>query len=103
MGEQRPAADGGLRILADLAVGEERTGIRLRLEIDTLDAYLPGSTEPNDLFTRDHVLPPSQAISLTHQTRPVVLGERRATRLDTPAVGRQPAAMTDSPPNFPCA
>ncbi len=79
MAQQRPAADGALRILADLPVGEERTGIPLRLEIDALDAYLTRITEPNDLYARDHVLPPSQAISLTHQTRPVVLEKVRSS------------------------
>ena len=73
MAQQRPAAGGALRILADFAVGEEQTDIPLRVEIEALDKALEKITEPNDLYAKDHVLPPSHAIKLSHQVRPVVL------------------------------
>ena len=71
--QQQPAAEGALRILADFAVGEEQTDIPLRVEIEALDKALEKITEPNDLYAKDHVLPPSHAIKLSHQVRPVVL------------------------------
>lgn len=73
MAQQRPAAEGALRILADFEVGEEHADIPLKVEIAALDTALEKITEPLEIYVRDHVLPPSHAIKLSHQVRPVVL------------------------------
>jgi hypothetical protein len=73
MAQQRPAAEGALRILADFVVGEEQADIPMKVEIEALDKALATITEPNDLYAKDHILPPSHAIKLSHQVRPVVL------------------------------
>jgi hypothetical protein len=73
MAQQRPAGEGALRILADIALGEEQADIPLRVVVEALDKALEKITEPNELYAKDHVLPPSHAIKLSHQVRPVVL------------------------------
>jgi hypothetical protein len=62
-----------LRILGEYRVGDELSGIPLRLEVDKLSDALTRITEPHPLYADKHVLPPSHMVSLSHQVRPRVL------------------------------
>ena len=62
-----------LRILADYRVGDELSGIPLRLEVEKLQDALTRITEPHPLYADENVLPPSHMVSLSHQVRPKVL------------------------------
>lgn len=71
--EQRAAAPGALRILADYAVGDELQDIPLRIEPAELQASLERITEPLALYSERAVLPPSHVVRLAHIVRPKVL------------------------------
>jgi hypothetical protein len=77
MADQTPAGPGALRILADLAVGDEAHDLPIGLPREHLDRALEVITEAVPAYDQG-VLPPSQAIHLTHQVRRAVLA--RATQ-----------------------
>lgn len=62
-----------LRILGQYKVGDELSGIPIRLEVEKLQDSLKRITEPNPLYADQHILPPSHMVSLSHQVRPKVL------------------------------
>ncbi|WP_293904410.1 hypothetical protein [Phenylobacterium sp.] len=62
-----------LRILGQYRVGDELSGIPLRLEVEKLQDALTRITEPHPLYAQQHVLPPSHVVSLSHQVRPKAL------------------------------
>ncbi|MBS0362806.1 MAG: hypothetical protein JSR98_15630 [Proteobacteria bacterium] len=64
---QAPATPGALRILKDLAVGEEHRDIPVRIEADQLLKSLETLTEPLPAYRDDLILPPSHLVRLTHQ------------------------------------
>lgn len=72
---QAPAQPGRLRILADLAVGDETGGYTLTVEDGYLAASLDRITEPLDLYARDRVLPPSHIVHLAHGSRRHVMAK----------------------------
>ena len=72
--QQQVAVDPSkLRILGAYKVGDEVTGIPIRLEVEKLQDSLKRITEPHALYTERNVLPPSHMVSLSHQVRPRVL------------------------------
>ena len=72
--QQQVAVDPAkLRILGAYKVGDEVTGILIRLEVEKLQDSLKRITEPHALYTEQNVLPPSHMVSLSHQVRPRVL------------------------------
>ncbi len=72
--QQQVAVDSSkLRILGAYKVGDEVTGIPIRLEVEKLQDSLKRITEPHALYTERNVLPPSHMVSLSHQVRPRVL------------------------------
>ena len=72
--QQQAAADPTkLRILGQYKVGDEQTGIPIRLEAEKLQDTLQRITEPHSLYAEQHVLPPSLMVGLSHQVRPRVL------------------------------
>jgi hypothetical protein len=73
LGQQGAVDPAELRILGQYRVGDELTGIPVRLEIDKLHDGLKRITEPHPLYAEQHILPPSHLISLSHQVRPRVL------------------------------
>jgi hypothetical protein len=72
---QAPAAPGSLRILKDIAVGEEHKDIPVRVEAEHLLKSLETLTEPLPVYRDDLVLPPSHLIRLTHQVRKHTVGK----------------------------
>ncbi len=72
---QAQAAPGALRILKDIAVGEEHRDISIRVEADHLLKSLDTLTEPLPVYRDDLVLPPSHLIRLTHQVRKHAVGK----------------------------
>jgi hypothetical protein len=68
-------APGSLRILADYAMGDETSGIPLRVEVDDLQSSLERITEPHRLYTDENVLPPSHLVRLAHGARSKVLAK----------------------------
>ena len=72
---QAPAAPGALRILKELAVGEEHRDIPVRVEAEQLLASLETLTEPLPVYRDELVLPPSHLIRLTHQVRKHTVGK----------------------------
>lgn len=64
---QEPAAPGRLRILGQIAVGEEHKDIPARVEAEHLLKALETLTEPLPAYRDQLVLPPSHLIRLTHQ------------------------------------
>jgi hypothetical protein len=72
--QQQVAVDPSkLRILGQYKVGDELAGIPIRLEMEKLQDSLARITEPNPLYSEQHILPPSHMVSLSHQVRPKVL------------------------------
>jgi hypothetical protein len=77
MASQDPAAEGRLRILADLKVGDEQRGIPLRLDREMLLRTLETITEDIPAYRDENVLPPGLVIHLAHGVRSVVLGQQK--------------------------
>ena len=76
---QEPAMPGRLRILGQIAVGDEHKDIPVRVEAEHLLKALETLTEPLPAY-RDHlVLPPSHLIRLTHQVRKHTVGKAGAS------------------------
>jgi len=75
MAGQTPAEPSRLRILKDMAVGEEHRGIPVRIEPEHLAAYLERITEPMAAYRDDGVLSPAQLVHLAHMTRKQVLAK----------------------------
>jgi len=72
--QQQTAVDPSkLRILGAYKVGDEISGIPIRLDVEKLQSSLTRITEAHPLYTDQHVLPPSHLVSLSHQVRPRVL------------------------------
>lgn len=74
--EKQPGVDPAttLRILKDLRVGDEARDLRLKVDQASLDQYRGYITEDLAPY-RDGVLPPSNAIRLSHQARKGALGK----------------------------
>src|ERR1019366_2500717 len=77
MASQDPAAEGRLRILADLRVGNEQRDIPLRLDREMLLRTLETITEDIPAYRDKNVLPPGLVIHLAHGVRSVVLGQQK--------------------------
>jgi len=75
MAAHTPAEPASLRILRDMAVGEEHHAIPVRIEPEHLAAYLERITEPMAAYRDDQVLPPAQLVHLAHMTRKQVLAK----------------------------
>ena len=75
MAGQTPAEPAGLRILKDMAVGDEHHDIPVRIEPEHLAAYLERITEPMAAYRDEQVLPPAQIVHLAHMTRKHVLAK----------------------------
>lgn len=73
MAAQTPAEPGALRILAALKVGDENRDITVTLDRAHLERTLAVITERVPAYDQA-VLPPSQAIHLTHQVRGATFG-----------------------------
>lgn len=76
---QEPAAPSSLRILKDIALGEEHRDIPVRVEAADLLKALETLTEPLPAYRDDLVLPPSHLIRLTHQVRKHTVGKAGAS------------------------
>lgn len=74
---QTPAAGGSLRILADIAVGDEARDMAVKVTREKLDKALETITEPMPAYARDGVLPPSQIVHLAHMTRATVMAKQK--------------------------
>ena len=72
---QTPAADGALRILKDLKVGDECHDIPVRVDAEELLKALDTLTEPLPAYRDQLILPPSHLVRLTHQVRSHVLAK----------------------------
>jgi hypothetical protein len=72
---QTPAEPDALRILKAMAVGDEHHDLPVRIEPETLAAYLERATEPLAAYRDDAVLPPAQVVHLAHMTRKAVLAK----------------------------
>jgi hypothetical protein len=75
MEAQAAAEPGRLRILADLAVGDETGGYTLTVTEEHLEKSLKILTEPLPVYARDKVLPPSHLVSLAHGSRKHVMAK----------------------------
>jgi len=75
MAGQTPAEPSSLRILKEMAVGEEHHDIPVRIEPEHLAAYLDRITEPMAAYRDDRVLSPAQLVHLAHMTRKQVLAK----------------------------
>lgn len=67
--KQPVAALENMRILAGVAEGDEMFDIPLQVEVSHLEDVLTRITEPNERYSREHVLPPSLMVNLTGQVR----------------------------------
>ena len=76
---QAQAASGSLRILKDIAVGEEHDDIPVRVEAEHLLKSLETLTEPLPAYRDELILPPSHLIRLTHQVRKHTVGKAGAS------------------------
>ncbi|MBV8684644.1 MAG: hypothetical protein JO111_17350 [Caulobacteraceae bacterium] len=74
---QTPAEPGGLRILADIAIGDEARDMAVKVTREKLDKALQTITEPVDAYAKDGVLPPSQIVHLAHMTRTTVMAKAK--------------------------
>lgn len=72
--EQEPAAEGRLRILAEMRVGDEHRDLPLRISRESLNRSLETITENLPAYADGGVLPPSHAVRLAHLTRGTVMG-----------------------------
>ncbi|HEX5262915.1 MAG TPA: hypothetical protein VFW13_05275 [Phenylobacterium sp.] len=73
---QAQAAPGSMRILGQIAVGEEHRDIPVRVEAEHLLKSLETLTEPLPAYRDDLILPPSHLIRLTHrEVRKHVVGK----------------------------
>jgi hypothetical protein len=79
---QRPSEPTALRILKDMAVGDEHRDIAVRIEPDYLKAYLERITEVIPAYRDENVLPPAQVVHMAHMSRKAVLAKAAQ-----PAVG----------------
>ncbi len=71
---QAPAAEGALRILADLRIGDANHDLPVRVEPEVLARYLGTVTENVPAYEAG-VLPPSHAVRLAHMTRGAVMAK----------------------------
>ena len=77
MDSQDPAAEGRLRILADVHVGDEQKDIPLKVTREALERTLETITEDLPIYREQNVLPPGTVIHLAHGVRSVVLGSQK--------------------------
>lgn len=77
MKEQTPAGPGALRILGDIAVGDEARDMAVKVAREDLDKALETITEPMADYAKDGVLPPSKIVHLAHMTRPTVMAKQK--------------------------
>lgn len=77
MRAQTAAAPGALRILADIAVGDEARDMPVKIMREKLDKALETITEPMAAYAEDAVLPPSQIVHLAHMTRATVMARQK--------------------------
>jgi hypothetical protein len=80
MAAQEPVAPTSLRILADIAVGDENHDLEVEVPLEALAKGRETITEDVAAY-RDGALPPSHAIRLAHMTRSAVMARQK------PAVG----------------
>lgn len=71
---QAPAAEGALRILASLRIGDKNHDLPVRVEPEVLARYLETVTENVPAYEAG-VLPPSHAVRLAHMTRGAVMAK----------------------------
>ena len=79
MAMQEPAADGRLRILAELAVGEEKHDIPVKVSREALARTLETITESVPVYAEKGVLPPGVVVHLAHIVRPTVLAKLKSS------------------------
>ena len=77
---QEPVKPGRLRILGDIAVGDENRDLIVQVPIEHLKRTLENITETVPAYA-DNVLPPSQVVHLAHLTRTSAMAKQK------PAVG----------------
>jgi hypothetical protein len=77
MQAQSAAPAGGLRILADIAIGDEAHGMPVKVTREHLDRALETITEPMRPYAEQGVLPPSQIVHLAHMTRATVMAKQK--------------------------
>ena len=77
MSAQTEASPGALRILGEIAVGDEARDMAVRVTREKLDKALATITEPMDAYAKDAVLPPSQIVHLAHMTRATVMAKQK--------------------------
>ncbi|HEY2048789.1 MAG TPA: hypothetical protein VGH03_05575 [Caulobacteraceae bacterium] len=77
MQAQTPAPASALRILADIAVGDEARDMPVKVTREKLDKALETITEPMRAYREDSVLPPSQIVHLAHMTRATVMAKQK--------------------------
>jgi hypothetical protein len=77
--KQEPAQPGRLRILADVAVGDETSDIPLIVTEEQLAASLRTITEPLALYGDEKILPPSHLVRLAHMSRSTVLARSKSS------------------------
>ena len=77
--KQEPAQPGRLRILADVAVGDETSEIAMQVSEDQLAQGLQVITEPLAIYSDEKVLPPSHLVRLAHISRGAVLAKARSS------------------------
>jgi len=77
MRAQTAAAPGELRILADIAIGDEARDMAVKVTREKLDKALETITEPMSGYAKDGVLPPSQIVHLAHMTRATVMAKQK--------------------------
>ena len=77
MAMQEPAAEGRLRILGEIRVGEEHRDLPVRIEREGLDRVRATITEDLAAYRDEGVLPPSQVVHLAHLTRTAAMAKAK--------------------------
>ncbi|MET3528573.1 hypothetical protein [Phenylobacterium koreense] len=81
MDAQAPAAPGTLRILGDIAVGDENHGLSVQVAAEALARSRETITEDLPAYRDLGILPPSHVVRLAHMTRSAAMAKLK------PAVG----------------
>jgi len=77
MAAQEPVAEGRLRILAEIKVGDENHDLPVRIEPEGLDRARATITEDLAAYRDDRILPPSQVVHLAHLTRGAAMAKQQ--------------------------